>query len=126
MPEVKYTADWGVLKVTSATEIPLTDNRWAVIQNLLRIFGEELHPDKITYESGEYEIKLVDGRKWNQTITFPVPPTMNPSMTFDVSDPWTHEEWGWHQGIREWIINAVVDYGLSAFHCTWEWPEEEE
>lgn len=126
MPEVKYTADWGVLKVTTDKEMPLTNPRWAVIQNLLQLFGGALIPDKLTYADGEYEIKLVDGRKWNQTFAFADPPTNDPSMTFDVSDPWMHSEWEKHRGIRDWIIEAVVDFGLTSFTCTWTWPEENE
>lgn len=119
MPEVKCTADWGQIKVTSAKEIPLSEQRWAVISNLLGMMGG-LSPEKVTYEAGAYEIKLHDGRKWNQTITFLSEEDDDPAMTFNVPDGWKLSEFVLQRDIRDWLVAAVVEFGMTEFRCTWE------
>jgi len=119
--DFKHTVGDGVaITIKSAQEIPLSSPIWGQLERIISNLNE-ISPDKVTFDSalGEYEVKLTDGRKWKQTITFGSPPNADPPMTFDVDDAWRASEFVRQRAMRDLIVSLVVTHGLTELKCDW-------
>ena len=77
--------------------------------------------DKVTFAASSsdanvftYEIKTVDGRKWDQTLYFG---SSEEQMSFEVGDLWSLSEFSLQRPIRDFLVDGVNTYGLTSFVC---------
>jgi hypothetical protein len=108
--------------IESEKEIRLPSPRWGQLQTLLDGLTP-INPEKVTYETSVYELKLKDGRKWTQEFTFgedPESPDHDPLMTFDVPAPWRLSEFIHQRQMRDMIVELVVEIGLTKLRCVWQ------
>lgn len=117
---LKHETEERKIKVESEQEIPLSSPWRGALETVLTEL-EPLIPEKVTYNAGAYEIKLMDARRWNQEILFEFGGgATDPAMTFDVPDAWRVSEFRRQRAMRDWIIEMVNAFGLTEFKCTWE------
>lgn len=64
-----------------------------------------------------YEFEANDGRKWKQTIW--VPESGPSSMLFNVSDPWTEDEFIPHRTVRAICTSMIRTFGVSKVKVRW-------
>ena len=60
-----------------------------------------------------YKFEAADGRKWIQTLRFPVGLADEPWMAFNVQDAWLMAEIDHHRLVREHIIALIRSHGVT-------------
>lgn len=115
---VKMNMEYDQGKLT-----PTTPVIYSLYEALVQ-FGLAVDLDKLTFiltdaslQRYEYEIKRVDGKKWNQVIVFD--DESDPLMTFDVSDEWRLSEFRPHRIIRNILVELYKTHRVIDFTVKW-------
>lgn len=124
------------LDIDSATPIP-EDNldRMALIRALgimhaavplVRFRMKSAASSPPGFLSFTYHFERVDGKEWDQNISFHDPPTgMQPLMTFSVGNfnggdlGWHIDEFALQRPIRDLVIKMFPAFGITDLHARW-------
>ena len=111
------------LEFTTATLPPRFSE--AVIQNI-GLSSRALHDaealakitlDKTAPDTYSFEIKAADGRLWKQTLS--LAGVVQPTMTWSVAQPWTMLETDLIRPLRQNIVTAIHELGLTNLLVKW-------
>ena len=107
-------AHWKDFKITSPSYISSTDTDLVFLSRTISTMHETVPIDTVTVKAQnepiEYEIKLVDGRKWKQSF---YDRSINPYMSFDINDVWLLSEFQPHRPVRDAVIKLLVNHNVT-------------
>lgn len=106
--------DWQKFKITAPSWVSIDDDLVHALRTTVMQLHAQVPVDRITVEAetfpATYEIRLLDGRRWTQTFS---ERSVDPGMTFTVTDTWKLSEFGYHRDVRNIVLRLLVEQQVT-------------